>query len=92
MCKRGPRNAPVVARFIAAVKVAQKTGVDNGLTDIVKCMTPLYTGARAIGLRGRLLCRRPDEPDLDNTSVGRTPSMRIDAAGNASSGFFLVTS
>src|SRR2546428_13260898 len=52
----------------------------------------LYRGARAIGLRGRLLCRRPDEPDLDNASVGRTPSRRIDAAGNASGGFFLVTS
>src|SRR5262252_4837247 len=49
----------------------------------------MNTGARTIGLRGRLPCRRPDEPDLGNTSVGRKAHVGFDAAGEAPSGIFL---
>jgi len=47
----------------------QGMGVDNNRRAGVKCTTKMHTGARATGLRGRLPCRRPDEPDLGNTSV-----------------------
>ena len=57
--------------FINAPDGPTRHGVDNGLRAGVQCSTKMNTGARATGLRGRLPCRRPDEPDLGNTSVGR---------------------
>ena len=67
----------------------QGMGVDKGLSAGVECNTKMNTGARATGLRGRLPCRRPDEPDLGNTSVGRRGHGCFNAAGNAPSGIFL---
>ena len=64
--------------------------VDNDLSTGVQYTVKMNTGARATGLRGRLPCRRPDEPDLGNTSVGRKAHVGFDAAGNAASGIFFV--
>src|SRR6266699_4626628 len=65
-------------------------GVDNGLRAGVQCSTTMNTGARATGLRGRLPCRRPDEPDLGNTSVGRRSVCVVMPLEIAPAAFFLL--
>src|SRR6267142_5170062 len=68
----------------------QGRGVDTDLSAGVKCSTKMNTGARATGLRGRLPCRRPDEPDLGNTSVGRNSVCVVMPLEIAPAAFFLL--